>query len=77
MKHPERLEIASRRKALETEWHKAEAGAAAAAEKLRRLTLARTAAAPGVSLEDVGRAACEALLCRTEADEAKADFLKI
>ena len=43
--------------------------------KFNRITLARTAAAPGVTFDDVGRAACEMLLCETEKNDAHADLL--
>lgn len=43
--------------------------------KFNRLTLARTAAAPGVTFEEVGRAACEMMLCETEMNDARDDLL--
>jgi hypothetical protein len=43
--------------------------------KFNRLTLARTASGPGVTFEDVGRAACEMLLCETEMNDAREDLL--
>lgn len=42
--------------------------------KFNRLTLARTASGPGVTFEDVGRAACEMLLCETEMNDARKDL---
>jgi hypothetical protein len=43
--------------------------------KFKRLNLARAASAPGVSFEDVGRAAVEMLYCETEMNDARADLL--
>ena len=43
--------------------------------KFNRLNLARAAAAPGVSFEDVGRAAVEMLYCETEMNDARTDLL--
>jgi hypothetical protein len=43
--------------------------------KFNRLTLARAASAPGVTFEDVGRAAVEMLYCQTEKDDAHNDLL--
>lgn len=43
--------------------------------KFNRINLARAAAAPGVTFEDVGRAAVEMLYCETEKNDAHSDLL--
>lgn len=71
-----RLEMTEEHRRLRAEWQGAERRAAAAETEFRRLAVAKVASAPGSSFEAVGKAACEALLCRSEADDARQDFLK-
>jgi regulator of protease activity HflC (stomatin/prohibitin superfamily) len=72
-----RIQVTEESRRLRAEWQGAERRASAAEAEFRRQAVAKVAAAPGSSYELVGKAACEALLCRSEADDARADFLKI
>jgi len=61
---------------LQDEYQAALKKAEAARAHAERTTFLRTAAAPGVTFEDVGRAHCEAFLCKTEVELARQDLFK-
>ena len=78
MKHPERLEIASRRAALQTAWF---AAAESAAERKRELSAVIQSHLAGdgsnLSFVRVGEAAIASALAEAEAEQARAAYLKI
>lgn len=63
-------------KQLQDEYQAALKKSEAARAKAERLTFLRTASAPGVTFEDVGRAHCDAMLCKTEVEFAREDLFK-
>lgn len=61
---------------LQAEFKKAITAHDEAKAKFNRLALAKSAGAPEVTFEEVGRAACESLLTETEMKEAQKDLVR-